>query len=80
VGRTVKARKSRPRRPKRWGLRSLAFLALAAASIILSNYMRLSGNDDYALLPFIGMVTGLVGAAVCSIRGIRAWGGKLPRS
>jgi hypothetical protein len=42
--------------------------------------MRLSGNDDYALLPFIGMVTGLVGAAVCSIRGIRAWGGKLPRS
>jgi hypothetical protein len=68
------------RRPKRWGLRTLAFLVLAAGSIILSNYMRLSGNTDVILLPSIGIVVGLVGAAVCTVRGIRAWGGKLPRS
>lgn len=69
----------RPAKPKRWGLRTLAFLGLAAASIIVSNYLRLSGTGGYALLPFIGLVVGLVGAAVCSIRGIRAWGGKIPR-
>ena len=63
---------------KRWGIRSLWFLGLAAASIILSNWMRMTGNTDVILLTFIGTVVGLVGAAVCSVRGLRAWGGRLP--
>jgi hypothetical protein len=63
---------------KRWGIRSLLFLGLAAASIILSNWMRTTGNTDVILLTFIGTVVGLVGAAVCTVRGFRAWGGKLP--
>ena len=70
---------ARPAAQKRWGVRSLLFLGLAAASIILSNWMRLTGNDDVILLTFIGTVVGLVGAAVCSYRGLRAWGGRLPR-
>jgi hypothetical protein len=64
---------------KRWGLRSLGFLGLAAGSIILSNWMRMTGNTDVILLTFIGTVIGLVGAAVCTVKGIRAWGGRLPR-
>jgi hypothetical protein len=64
---------------RRWGLRSLAFLGLAAASIILSNWMRMTGNTDVILLTFIGTVVGLVGAAICTVKGFRAWGGKLPR-
>jgi hypothetical protein len=63
---------------KRWGIRSLLFLGLAAASIILSNWMRTTGNTDVILLTFIGTVVGLVGAAVCTVRGLRAWGGRLP--
>ena len=63
---------------KRWGVRSLWFLGVAAASIILSNWMRMTGNTDVILLTFIGTVVGLVGAAVCTVRGFRAWGGRLP--
>jgi hypothetical protein len=70
---------SRPVGSKRWGVRSLLFLGLAAGSIILSNWMRLTGNDDVILLPFLGLVTGLVGATICTVRGMRAWGGRLPR-
>jgi hypothetical protein len=80
VGHAVEAGRSRPARPKRWGLRALAFLTLAAASIIASNALSLDGKNEFALLTFIGTVVGLVGATVCSIRGIRAWGGRLPRS
>ena len=65
---------------KRWGVRSLWFLGLAAASIILSNWMRMTGNTDVILLTFIGTVVGLVGAAVCTVRGFRAWRGRLPTS
>ena len=64
---------------RRWGIRMLLFLGLAAGSIILSNWMRLTGNTDVILLTFIGTVVGLVGAAVCTARGLRAWGGGLPR-
>jgi hypothetical protein len=59
-------------KPKRWGIRTLAFLGLAAASIIVSNLLHAKGNDDFALLTFIGTVVGLVGAAVCSVRGLRS--------
>jgi Ni/Fe-hydrogenase subunit HybB-like protein len=72
-------RMPQPVKPKRWGIRALAFLGLAAGSIMLSNWMRFTGNDDYILLPFLGLVAGLIGATVASLRGLRAWGGKLPR-
>jgi hypothetical protein len=64
---------------RRWGIRTLLFLGLAAGSIILSNWMRMTGNTDVILLTFIGTVVGLVGAAVCTVKGFQAWGGKLPR-
>ncbi|HEU4896591.1 MAG TPA: hypothetical protein VFX88_03340 [Actinomycetota bacterium] len=64
---------------RRWGIRSLLFLGLAAGSIILSNWMRMTGNTDVILLTFIGTVVGLAGAAVSTIKGLRAWGGRLPR-
>lgn len=65
-------------REKRWGLRTLAFLALAAASLLTRNLMHSQGFTDVVLLPFLGIVVGLVGAAVCSVRGIRAWNGLAP--
>ncbi len=70
---------SRRAEQRRWGIRSLLFLGLAAASIIVSNWMRMTGNTDVILLTFIGTVVGLAGATVATIRGFRAWGGKLPR-
>ena len=69
---------SRPVGQKRWGVRSLLFLGLAAASIILSNWMRMTGNTDVILLTFIGLLVGLVGATISTIKGFRAWGGRLP--
>ena len=59
---------SRPIRQKRWGLRSMAYLGLAAGSIIVSNWMRMTGNTDVILLTFIGTVVGLVGAVICTER------------
>jgi hypothetical protein len=55
---------------KRWGLRALAFLALALASIIASN--GLSANGAGAVpITFVGTFVGLGGAAYCSFRGLR---------
>jgi hypothetical protein len=68
------------RRPaqRKWGIRTLWFLGLAAASIIVSNWMRMTGNTDVILLTFIGLLVGLIGATVSTIKGIRVWGGRLP--
>jgi hypothetical protein len=57
----------------------LAYLSLAVACIILSNVLTAAGGNDIALLTFAGTVVGLVGAAVCTVRGLRAWGGRLPK-
>ena len=70
---------SKPVAQKRLGVRSLLFLGLAATSIILSNWMRMTGNPDVILLTFLGTVVGLAGAAVCTVRAFRAWNGLLPR-
>ena len=70
---------SRPVGEKRWGVRTLLFLGLAAVSIVTSNWMRMTGNTQVILLTFIGTVVGFAGATVCTIRGLRAWGGRLPR-
>ena len=68
----------RPAPQRKWGIRTLLFLGLAAASIISSNWMRMTGNTDVILLTFIGTVVGLVGAVICTVKGFRAWGGRLP--
>ena len=70
---------SRPAPQRKWGIRTLLFLGLAAASIILSNWMRMTGNTDVILLTFIGLLVGLIGATVSTIQGLRVWGGRLPR-
>jgi hypothetical protein len=69
---------ARAPREKRWGLRTLAYLALAAACLMTRSLMHSSGNTDFVLLPFLGIVVGLVGATVCSVRGLRAWNGFTP--
>ncbi|MBA2389472.1 MAG: hypothetical protein H0V67_04365 [Geodermatophilaceae bacterium] len=65
----------RPPQPKRWGLRTLLFLGLAAASVIASNLLYADGNNDFVLLTTAGVVIGFVGATFASIRGIRSWRG-----
>jgi hypothetical protein len=64
----------RPTRPepkrKRWGLRTLAFLTLAFASIMASNALSATGRGSPALAYF-GVLVGLVGAGYCSYRGLR---------
>jgi hypothetical protein len=68
----------RPRKPKRWGLRTLGFLGLAAASVISSQVLAAYKNTHFVLLTFAGLVAGLVGASICSYRGIKSWEG-LPK-
>ena len=77
---------SRPAPQRNWGIRTLLFLGLAATSIILSNWMRMTGNTDVRmtgntdvlLLTFIGLLVGLIWATVSTIQGFRVWGGRLP--
>ena len=64
---------SKPKvKQKYWGLRTLGFLALAAGSLIARNAMILYDVTGFILLPFVGLVIGLIGAAICSYKGIRA--------
>lgn len=61
---------------KRWGLRTLAYLTLAAGCVITSNVLVTFGDPGYVLLlTLAGTLVGLVGAAVCSVKGLRAWKG-----
>jgi hypothetical protein len=53
------------RRPIRWGVRTLAYLGLVLLSIGIST---LQGH--YTLLTLAGLLIGLVGATICSVRGI----------
>ena len=53
------------RRPPRWGVRTLAFLALALLCIGVSS---LQGH--YTLLTLAGLLVGFIGAMVCSVRGL----------
>ena len=65
---------TRPARSPRWGVRSLLWLTLAFVCVITSNLMNAAGNSDWVLLTFTGTMSGLVGAAYCSIRGLSAGG------
>ena len=79
-GGAVEGRRSQLPKPRRWGLRTLAYLGLAAASILTANILHARGGNDIALLTFLGTVVGLTGAMVCSIRGIRSWNSRPPGS
>ena len=70
-------RATTPRRPrtKRWGIRTLAWLALAAVSVLASNAFYARDVTDFVLATFAGTVVGFVGAAYCSLRGLQAWQG-----
>lgn len=52
-------------RPPRWGVRTLAFLALALLSMGIST---LQGH--YTLLTLGGLLAGLIGGMICTVRGI----------
>jgi peptidoglycan/LPS O-acetylase OafA/YrhL len=54
------------KRPPRWGLRTLGFLGLALLAIITSVSL---GGHTFGTLG--SLVFGLVGAAYCSIKGLR---------
>ena len=63
-------------REKRWGLRTLGFLILAAGCVITSNVLLAFADPGYVLLlTLLGTLVGVVGAAVCSVKGLRAWKG-----
>jgi hypothetical protein len=57
----------------------MLWLGLAFASVITSNGLLNSGNDDWVIATFVGTIVGLAGAAYCSIRGIASGSGWLPR-
>ena len=65
---------SRPR-TKRWGIRTLGWLALALVSVLASNAFYARGVTDFVLATFAGTIVGFVGAAYCSFRGLQAWSG-----
>ena len=52
-------------RPKRWGVRTLIFLAVALVSVLASMV-----QGAYTVLTLAGLVIGLVGATICSVRGL----------
>ena len=53
------------RPPTRWGVRTLAFLTLALLAIGGS---ALQGH--YTILTLTGLLVGLIGAVVCTVRGL----------
>ena len=54
-----------PRKP-RWGIYTLGFLAFAFIMVITSNT-----QGHYTLLTFSGLVIAFVGAAFCTVKGLR---------
>jgi hypothetical protein len=65
----------RAQRRPRWGLRALGFLTLALVAVLSWDALRANG---LALIGFLGVMVGLVGATVCSVRGLRqsSWLGR----
>jgi len=56
------------RRPARWGVRTLACLGLALLSIGISTV-----QGYYTLLTLTGLLIGLIGGMVCTVKGIGAF-------
>jgi hypothetical protein len=63
----------RKAKPKRWGLRTVGFLAMAAASLIAAQILNAYKNDSFVVLTFFGLVVGLLGAGVCTYRGLKTF-------
>jgi uncharacterized membrane protein HdeD (DUF308 family) len=61
------AAERRQQRHKRWGLRTLGFLAIALACVLASTYV----DGNYTLILDLGVLIGFVGAAYCSYRGLK---------
>ena len=62
---TPKDRSSKARKPRRWGLRTLALLGLALLAMLTSEI-----QGHYTVLSLAGLAVGLIGALICSIRGL----------
>jgi len=56
---------SSDRRPPRWGVRTLAFLGLALLTIAVSTV-----QGHYTILTLTGLLVGLIGAMICTVRGL----------
>ncbi|BEP14750.1 hypothetical protein acdb102_30610 [Acidothermaceae bacterium B102] len=52
---------------RRWGLRLLAFLAMAFVAVVASSIQQ-----HYTVLTSLLLVVGLPGAAVCTVGGLKA--------
>jgi nitrate/nitrite transporter NarK len=50
-----------------WGIYTLGFLTLAFVMMVVS-----SSRGTYTVLTFIGLVVGLVGAAFCTVKGLKS--------
>ncbi|MEP6527169.1 MAG: hypothetical protein ABJA86_08390 [Nocardioidaceae bacterium] len=55
---------------ERWGVRTLIFLGLMLVSISAGNILQTRGIKEFHAVAFIGTWLGLLGAAVCSLRGV----------
>jgi hypothetical protein len=53
-------------RGPRWGIYTLAFLALAFTMVVIS-----TTQGHYTLLTLLGLVVGFVGATWCTVKGLR---------
>jgi hypothetical protein len=51
----------------------MAFLGLAALSLWAANLLNSAHNQHFAVLTFLGLVGGLIGAGVCSVRGLKSF-------
>jgi hypothetical protein len=52
----------------RWGLLTLGFLAIALASVLVSN-----NSGAYNAVTLLGLLVGLGGAAYCTYRGLKGF-------
>lgn len=64
---TPKGTADSPAQQPRWGIWTLAFLSFAFVMLVLS-----STAGHYTLVTFLGLVIGLVGAGICTVKGLRA--------
>jgi peptidoglycan/LPS O-acetylase OafA/YrhL len=55
-----------PEKRPRWGLRTLGFLGLALLSLVTA-----TSTGHYTLGSFSSLLFGLIGAAYCSVKGLR---------
>lgn len=57
-----------------WGVRCLLFLGLALTCLLLANLFQSRGQGGLLLVCNLGVIGGVIGAAVCSLYGLRGAG------